>query len=265
MVMSKEKLSQADKDALLTKALSFDALQEAEKLTEKSYKDDKSTMSIGMMLQIENSGRRAKMLADRDDTMFSETTAEYLRKVTDFGFVQFHIEEFLSDSSNEMEGQYFMFHPDYSILLIFDTFRGNCNGGQFHYNWIPNDKYKYPPHFSGVWYDNKTGGRPAQDELPNEVLVAVGYTDCREAIKFNIQTMLETGTFVKKWVLNDISSTLHHQDWKDLKVDGETRYAGVDDIMMVRWSHFPPDILDLIKLPKRISEAVEVEMTEAGL
>lgn len=134
----------------LDKALKYDALSEAENITGKSYKEDKQTEHLGFMGHILNSERKEKLLSSVDDTCFSETEQEYLRKVTDFGFKTLLIEPFINKDKIE-ERLYIMFHYDYSILLVWDTHTWGDDGswakagetvpppsrndGKFYYNW----------------------------------------------------------------------------------------------------------------------------------
>lgn len=119
--------------------LKFDGLSEAEKLTGRSYKEDKLTESIGFLNHIQHVTRMKNLMTAVDDTMFSETESEYHRKVVEFGFKTLVKIPFFSTSSKQEENFYIMFHYDYSILLCWDTFYGDRNGGNFYYNWIPNN------------------------------------------------------------------------------------------------------------------------------
>lgn len=124
----------------INEALDFDGLHEAEKLTGKSYKEDDGTSTLGLFATLLNNQMKNKMLSSLDDTIFSETEEEYLRKVTDFGFEVLLKETFMSktyfeDEEPVEERFYIMFHRKYSILLTWDTFRGHRNGGNFYYNW----------------------------------------------------------------------------------------------------------------------------------
>jgi len=114
-------------------ALKFDALSEAEKMTGKSYKEDKATESAGFLLHLSNSAKKQKLLSSVDDTTFSESVEEYTRKVTDFGFKTVLTVPFKSDGVEEH--LFVMWHYEYSILLVWDTFHGSRNGGKFYYNW----------------------------------------------------------------------------------------------------------------------------------
>jgi hypothetical protein len=146
-----------DKKQQIKKALAFDPLQKAEDLTGKSYKEDESTGFLGMMLQIEHSKRMERLMDSTNDTKFSETEEDYLKKVTDFGFKSLLIIPFKNKNKIE-ERLHIMFHYDYSILLVWDTHTfgddgswakagksvppPSRNGGKFYYNWIPNNGFK---------------------------------------------------------------------------------------------------------------------------
>lgn len=137
----------------IDEALDFDGLAEAEKFTGKSYKDDEGTSALGLFATLSNNERKRKLLSSLDDTVFSETEEEYLRKVTDFGFEVIHKESFMGktyfdDEEAVEERQYIMFHRKYSILLVWDTYRGHRNGGNFYYNWSPKQDKGYRPHLS---------------------------------------------------------------------------------------------------------------------
>lgn len=137
----------------IEEALKFDSLSEAEKITGKSYKESEFTTMIGLAMQIENSKKKEILMDATDDTKFSETRQEYLRKVMDFGFEIIYEEDYISDSKNDgslkgvpvdengyfKEKLYCLWHNEYSILLVFDTHWDNRNSGHFYYNWSPNN------------------------------------------------------------------------------------------------------------------------------
>ena len=76
------------------------------------------------------------------------------------------------------------------ILLYFDTYGDNINGGKFAYNWIPRDRqaaYRY----------TSSGGF----EKHNDGMVWVGYHSCGGGnIDVNIKNLEENGEFVVPWV-----------------------------------------------------------------
>ena len=230
-----------------------DTLLIAKQLTGKSYKEDYNTNLLGLALQMEKSKILNTLMDKSDDTKFSETTEEYLRKVTDFGFEIVYSEDFQAEGWNSeiiTEKLYILFHKDYSLLLVFDTFRGNRNGGNFYYNWSPNDMYNRMDctssgGFEGLYWKSdfseqlinpekdprwdldkqswdefiilqkEWSAKNKQYQIENNLrAVWVGHHDCREAIKNNINLMIENGVFLKEWKKQPFLWLLHHGDTK---------------------------------------------------
>lgn len=139
----------------LNEILNFDALANAEKITGKSYKEDKLTEAKGFVDFLKNNRLKENLLSSMDDTCFCETEQSYIRKVTDFGFKSLLVEPFINEDGIE-ERLHIMWHYDYSILLVLDTYTysddgswgkagkevppPSRNGGKLYYNWSP--KYK---------------------------------------------------------------------------------------------------------------------------
>src|ERR1035437_7914901 len=73
-------------NGLLRESLKFDALDTAEKITGKSYKDDSSTSFLGMALMHQNNAIKNRVLKLNDDTTFSATVVHYLSVLKDEGF-----------------------------------------------------------------------------------------------------------------------------------------------------------------------------------
>lgn len=146
-----EDFNQDIKKAAVKKLLNTDPLSEAEKITGFSYKEDKATESLGFQIQIQKSKDTNKLLQELDDTCFSETAKEYLRKVKSFGF-EIVLQIPFTGSEGQPENLYILFHKRLSILLVFDTFTyiddgswaksgkkvppPSRNGGKFYYNWF---------------------------------------------------------------------------------------------------------------------------------
>lgn len=242
-------------DNKIKKLQSEDPLLIAEKITGKSYKEDERTSMLGMALHIQKGEVMEKLMDAADDTKFSETTEEYIRKITDFGFVKLYQEEFLAKGwgDGEVIGErlYIFWHEKYSILLSFDTFRGSRNGGKMYYNWSPNDiydRYSYTSSgsFRGLyWKSDFSEEIPYEEECPRwdtknqtweeyEVIedqwrgrneaykkkhslksVWSGDHDCREAIKNNINLMVENGEFITQWKSQPFLWLIHHGDTKE--------------------------------------------------
>lgn len=137
----------------IKKVLSFDALQEAENMTGKSYKEDKGTEGLGFAMHIEHGKKKEALLSSLGDSTLSNTEQNYLDIVKSIGFESVLIEPFVNEDNIE-ERLHVMWHNEYSILLVFDTHTWgddgswtktgqevpppSVNGGSFYYNWSPN-------------------------------------------------------------------------------------------------------------------------------
>ncbi len=154
----------------IEKTIHVDPLHEAEKITGESYKNSENTGFLGLAMQMEKSAKMETLMSDTDDTKFSETEEEYLRKVKDFGFESVLIVPFTNKEKIE-ERLHILFHPEYSILLKFDTYSfgddgsfengvppPSVNGGSFYYNWVPNKDYKGHVTSSGGYIGHDNNG-----------------------------------------------------------------------------------------------------------
>lgn len=128
-----------DNKSKIEQLINVDPLSLAEKVTGKSYKEDDGTTMLGMGIQMDKSIQMERLMDATNDTKFSEETDSYISKIEAFGFEKIYEEEF--DSEGTLEKLYVFFHREYSILLNFYTYRGSRNGGDFYYNWIPNDRH----------------------------------------------------------------------------------------------------------------------------
>jgi hypothetical protein len=154
----------------IAKALTFDALAEAEKVTGKSYKEDKTTESSGLFFDIYNGERKARLMDLTNDTKFSETEDDYLKKAEEAGF-EVVLKIPFTTKDGIVERFYVMFHYKYSILLKWDTYTcgddgswakagkkvppASRNGGSFYYNWSPKkEAFKHGCTSSGGFVGN---------------------------------------------------------------------------------------------------------------
>lgn len=160
-------LSKVNVDEDLEKMLKTDPLREAEEVTGKSYKEDEKTEKLGFALHMLHADSKRAALMSRGDSHYGISLGEYLRIVTEIGFEPALELPFYSNSSEQEEKLYIMWHND-GILLVFDTFRGMLNGGKFYYNCeIQNDEF----------FKATSSGHCAREN------VWAGDHDCREAIK----------------------------------------------------------------------------------
>jgi hypothetical protein len=204
--------------------LKYDSLAEAEKVTGKYSGASESTVLLGMALGYDKNKKLEAMLQSSDDTGFSETKMDYLAKLSRFGFEQIYEESFKEGGRDETLNA--MFHFQYSILLIFDTYNGNVNSGKFYYHWKPKGE-SFPYHITS------SGGYVDMDNK-----IWSGNHDCREAVKHNINNLLEYGEFVA-WVQQPFIWFLHYGDTKTKDYD----YKGLTRSR-------------LAKLPEKVRQAI---------
>lgn len=70
----------------LNELLKFDGLHEAEKLTKKSYKEDKSTESLGFLMSMMNNEKKKEILLNQKDSYFGMTPQELKEILQEEGF-----------------------------------------------------------------------------------------------------------------------------------------------------------------------------------
>ncbi len=231
----------------------IDPIKLAEEVTGQSYKENDHVGYLGLFYQMDLSQRMEKLMDASDDTKFRESTEEYLRKVTEFGFEVVYEEDFVSDKHTEnyeLEKFYILWHKEYSILLCFDTFHGNRNSGNYYYNYslIKDDKgLTSTGGYVSMYLDLATmKDKPNPEKEPrwdshnqtwdeymvlqkewnerdkkyveenNLTRVWSGSHDCREAIKNQIKLMAENGTFLKKWINKPHLYLSYYGDKKDI-------------------------------------------------
>ena len=140
------------KSEKIKEMLGFDALQEAENATGKSYKEDKATEALGLMAHVQHGKIKNEMLKGLGDSTLSNTEEDYIKIVTSIGFESALIEPFINEDG-VTERLHVMWHREFSILLVFDTHTfgddgsfakagrsvppPSVNGGKFYYNWSP--------------------------------------------------------------------------------------------------------------------------------
>jgi hypothetical protein len=213
----------------INKVLNFDPLAEAEKLTGKSYKENEGVSALGFLMHMDHNVRKQEMLEAMHDTSFRTNLVNYLVIIQQEGFVKALELPIVYDRHGPAtnERQYYFYHPQDGILLVFNTFNNSTtvNGGKFYYNWMPklvdgevSDWANYdpktmqkPPRKPGkVAVTNgatSSGGfYPIDPEgnrftLPIEKMVWVGDHDCREALRHHIRQLRVNGKFLKPWAV----------------------------------------------------------------
>ena len=127
-----------------------------------------------------------------------ETTG-FLKLIDGIGFKQ-ALKVNFKGHENRDEALYIFWYKKYGILLRFDTYAGDINGGNFYYNWIPKDGETY------YNYISSGGFRRFDDEF-----IWIGDHDYRN-ININIKKLEENGKFVTPWVERPFLWLLHYKD-----------------------------------------------------
>lgn len=193
-VIAQEKLQQTDPIAT------------AEEVTGISYKNKEEggdiTTAIGLEYMIEISADKKRLSDITDDSTFVTDTNSYIRIIESEGFekvLEIPFKRKTQGAEKAVEERYFIFfHRENAILLSFDTYGLNVNGGKFWYNIVPNSE--------DFWRYTSSGG---YDEV-NGVEFWSGDHDCREGIRLAIARLRENGTFLKKWKKLPHLWLMHH-------------------------------------------------------
>jgi hypothetical protein len=270
MFVSLSQILMDNKKELIKKLQDLDPLKLAEDAMGASYKEDDFVGFTGMLLQMEKSEMMNKLMDITDDTKFSETTEEYLRKVKDFGFEVVYEEDFKVDNIDEKF--FILWHKEFSILLSFDTYHGNRNSGHIYYNWSPNTDSRdltSSGHYASFYMDfNDMQEKPNPEKEPrwdkeswddfkviseawrerNKAYVSEhnlrrvwsGDHDCREGIKNQISLMAENGFFLNKWVEKPYMWLYHHGD-------KQSPLGHSDAVMEERYSKLPDYVKNAIE------------------
>ena len=198
-------------DADIIKLLHNDPLANAEKITNKSYKDDESTVNLGLMMSIHDNMVKDKALKAIGDTVFTMDWFAYCEMIETFGFGLM-----LNEASPDGDSFRIYYHEKDGILLSTDSFQGNRNSATAYYNWKPNtrpkEEWKDPNvgEFINFREFVSSGGfhhlHKDRIELPEDVtdetwkdVIWSGDHDAREALDFNMRMLRENGAFVPVW------------------------------------------------------------------
>jgi hypothetical protein len=189
-------------DELLKKLLNYDALDNAERITGKSYKEDPLTETIGFIDHVRSCAEKRETLELLDDTTFSNTLERYTRILREEGFEQVLCLPFTGRDEKPETFQVW-FHPD-GLLLKFDTYgSGSINGGNFYFQIRLNSN------------SARIGMRCSSQMSRVDESAMIGDFDCREALRFHIRQLRSAGTLLAQWVEKPWLWLLHYMDTED--------------------------------------------------
>ena len=254
--MKKKKVLQA----AVQKALDTDPLLEAEKVTGRSYKDDKTTEALGVLMFLQHNKDKDALLELSGDTTFRNKATRYLEIAKSLGFEIIHqipfvgrAFDFIVGSEPTQEMQYFLYKR--GCILEFDTLFCSIdnatmvNSSNLYYCWKPKlgqDEYykrceeeQVHPTESGCWH--KVG----------DDMIWAGDHDGREGLKFHVQQLEDFGDFVYPWPVRPFFNFCTWQDWRDTehiqKEKGfDARYNVTDKITADKLAQLPQEVRDMI-------------------
>lgn len=207
----------------IAQALSFDALGVAEELTGQSYKTDKLTESLGLIMHITHGQHKQAMLQAAGDTHMSMQFTDLLVMVEAEGFERLHTINFDGNvfypNEPERPEEFIIFwHPD-GILLTAESYDTRVNNVKIYFNAILSDDLNWRYGMSGHYA--KRGDKT----------IAVGYIDVREGFRHTLNGLREHG-FLPVW---EESPFLWLLTYADTKVEGYDYVA----LNKERLSHLP--------------------------
>lgn len=189
-------------EKLVEAALNLDPIELWEKKTGKNYKENTDEDNCDMLKTAIVANETRRYILDADgDSYYGMPIVAYELLIGSLGFRKVYDKKFQYENYKFSDNNRIWVNNDLGIVLHYDTYRGETvNGGNFYYNWRPNvkDYYKYTSSgsFRGpVW---------------------VGYHDCREGIKFNINRLIKNGDLVTPWVYTPF---LWFVTYADIKAD----------------------------------------------
>jgi len=241
-------------DQLIKNALEFDSLDEAEKLTGRSYKTDDGVTFLGMGLLQINSEDRKRLFTETDDTMFSNDVDRYLRIVKEEGFEIVLCDQFQNyQYPDKIEKFYVLFNYEKGILLEFDTYGGHVNSGKYFYNWKPS----YNP-FDDAPNKPRVTSSGSYFKFEDGSYGWAGDHDCREALRFNIRQLQQHGTFITPWVKDPYFRLLNFTEWHDVTTVYSNHSVQSAEIKRISAER-------ICRLPEAVRKAIGVELTDAWI
>jgi hypothetical protein len=178
----------------LDKILDIDPLWEAEKVTGKSYKDDKATSNLGFAGHIiHNRGKKA-LLTSLGDSHYGSKFDEYIKIIESIGFKRIYSQDFVGDSFEKPRNEvYQIYWRDDGLLLGCESYSENANSSHVYFNLKPTFKplkegQEYAALTDEFWnaVSHCSGGAK---KLEDGSYIWSGDLDGREAVKHRISKL----------------------------------------------------------------------------
>lgn len=199
----------------LERALATDPIMDFEARTRKSYRDNNEAENRAMLAScIGFNLYKEKLLKQAGDTAFSMSGEEYAANIEAFGFVEVYSEPFTADRYGKtFEDVLKVYWHPWGLLLRFDTYNGQRNGGNVYYNWKPYD--------GADWHSCVSSGSFADADGE---CIWVGYHDCREALRYNMRQLREHGELLPVWKYRPRTLWITHYADRDICVGKPAEY-----------------------------------------
>lgn len=212
-------------------ALNYDPLYEAEKITGKSYKEDDTTLAVGLFDHIGNVARKKALLLSRGDTYYGMPYEDLLHIAEKLGFVPILTENFVGRSySNEPapnETFTILWNAELGILMTAESYMGkDLNSGSIYYNLKRKNEDS-----TEIWKYTSSGG------MRNGIWV--GHHDIREGLKAKIEGMKSVAEFLPVWTERPFLWLMNYMDEKV----GDS-YKEINE---ERISRFPEEVQNAIR------------------
>lgn len=177
-------------------------------------------------------------------------TREFWASLNSQGFESIWVESFQGHEC--MEEQFFAWHDEKGILVIYDTYgRDKVNSATMYYCVKPNN---WPP--EDFWQVTESGGFLNVDgSIPNSMddeLVWLGSHDARNGVRHIIQRLEKYGTFLSQWVGKQNVWCCHYGDTNY----GEWRFGKLTNKTFDYYKMVNEEKLSM--LPKDVQTAIHV-------
>ena len=177
-------------------AMRFDPLAEAERITGKSYKEDKDTEALGLQLHFAHVQNKRRVMENAGDTDFSCSMIKFDHILRSNGFEPVGAELVESDRCWLYWHAYWR-SPGQLLLCEYLDWIGErgaepsmcVNNAKCWYNWRPDSTDNH--------WEYTSSGHFAKDE---DDLVWIGDHDAREGIITSLNRLAANGEFLEPWV-----------------------------------------------------------------
>lgn len=180
----------------ISKALAFDPIATAERLTGLDSHTEDSVVFLGMFLAQEQGKKKAELLRANRDTCMQNNLIQQIEAIEGMGF------RLLCSGDVPGTDDKWRIYWREGVLLFFDSYWGDksMNGGNAYFNYCgPRDAMKCSNGHVG-----EIDGQP----------VWAGNIDAREGLRHYLDALSEVGTLLPVWIERPFLWLLHYQDTK---------------------------------------------------